>query len=203
MKKKFISLIFALCLATTSQVYAFTDTYTVQMGDTLWKIANKYRIDISQIIESNPQFSDPNVIRPGDKVYITLPDASTKSPEEQILALVNAERLNNGLTPVALNWQVSRAARAKSEDMRDNDYFSHNSPAYGSPFDMLRKFHIPFRSAGENIAKGQRTAEHVMRAWMDSDGHRKNILNPDFTEIGVGYSEKNGTTFWTQIFIQS
>lgn len=203
MKKKFMSLIFALCLATTSQVYAYTDTYTVQKGDTLWKIASKYKVGISEIIESNPQFSNPNMIHPGEKVYITLPDPSIKSLEEQILLLVNKERSNQGLAPVALNWQISRIARIKSEDMRDNDYFSHQSPTYGSPFDMLRKFNIAYRTAGENIAKGQRTPEDVMRAWMNSEDHRKNILNPDFTELGVGYCEGRDTTFWTQIFIYS
>ena len=198
-----MSLICVLCLAATSQVYAFTDTYTVQKGDTLWEIASKYRVTISEIIESNPQFANPNLIHPGDTVYITIPDSSVKSLEEQILILVNKERLQRGLSPVVLNWQISRVARTKSEDMRDNDYFSHNSPTHGSPFDMLRKFNIAFRSAGENIAKGQQTAEEVMQAWMNSEDHRKNILNDDFREIGVGYAEGGGTTFWTQIFIRS
>lgn len=83
--------------------------------------------------------------------------------------------------------------------MQRNKYFSHTSPTYGSPFDMMKKFGISFRTAGENIAMGQRTPEEVVNAWMNSSGHRQNILNPNFTHIGVGYVE-NGN-YWTQMFI--
>jgi uncharacterized YkwD family protein len=97
------------------------------------------------------------------------------------------------------NWELSRVARYKSEDMRDNSYFSHTSPVYGSPFQMIKAFGITYRTAGENIARGQRTPEEVVNAWMNSSGHRANILNPSFTEIGVGYAASGN--YWTQMFI--
>jgi uncharacterized protein YkwD len=83
--------------------------------------------------------------------------------------------------------------------MRDNKYFSHTSPTYGSPFRMMKSFGITYRSAGENIARGQATPQAVVNAWMNSSGHRANILNSSFTHIGVGYAE-NGR-YWTQMFI--
>ena len=90
-------------------------------------------------------------------------------------------------------------ARYKSQDMKDNKYFSHTSPVYGSPFDMMKNFGINYRTAAENIAKGQATPQAVVNAWMNSSGHRANILNPSFTKIGVGYV-KSGN-YWTQMFI--
>ncbi|SPT92496.1 YkwD protein [Bacillus subtilis] len=83
--------------------------------------------------------------------------------------------------------------------MKDKNYFDHQSPTYGSPFDMMKSFGISYKTAGENIAKGQKTPEEVVKAWMNSEGHRKNILNPNFTHIGVGYVESG--SIWTQQFI--
>ena len=83
--------------------------------------------------------------------------------------------------------------------MKNLGYFSHTSPTYGSPFDMMKNFGISYRSAGENIAKGYATPEAVVKGWMNSPGHRANILNKSFTHIGVGYVE-NGS-YWTQMFI--
>jgi len=93
-------------------------------------------------------------------------------------------------------------ARDKSADMRDHHYFSHQSPTYGSPFDMMKKYGISYTTAGENIAAGQTTPEEVVQAWMNSEGHRANILNPNYTAIGVGYV-KGGSygSYWTQDFI--
>ncbi|MGG3268230.1 CAP domain-containing protein [Priestia aryabhattai] len=120
--------------------------------------------------------------------------------EQKVVDLVNQERQKQGLKPLTLNKELSDVARTKSKDMMDKGYFDHNSPTYGSPFDMMKQFGIEYTTAGENIAKGQQSPEDVMNAWMNSDGHRKNILNPDFTEIGVGYV-KGDTTYWTQQFI--
>lgn len=82
---------------------------------------------------------------------------------------------------------------------KKNNYFSHTSPTYGSPFDMMRDFNVSYKTAGENIAQGQRTPEEVVQAWMNSEGHRKNILSDKFTHIGVGY-QQNGH-HWTQMFV--
>jgi len=183
-------------------VMAATDVYTVQKGDSLWKIAQKYQVGLSEIIEANPQFKNPALIFPGDKVTVPLNDPTTLSLEEQVVRLCNAERAKYGLAPLKMNWQVARVARYKSDEMRDKNYFSHTSPGYGSPFDMLKSFNVAYSTAGENIAKGQKTAQAVVTAWMNSEGHRKNILNGNFTEIGVGCSTGGGTTYWTQMFIK-
>ncbi|KUP04506.1 hypothetical protein Q73_15360 [Bacillus coahuilensis m2-6] len=178
------------------------DVYTVQKGDSLWKIAVRYQIGLSEIIQANPQFKNPALIYPGDKVTVPNIDA-TKSIEEQVVSLTNQERAKYGLPALKSDWELSRVARYKSDDMKNKGYFSHTSPTYGSPFDMMKNFGISYRSAGENIAAGQTSASQVVKDWMNSEGHRANILSRDFTHIGVGYS-KGGSygTYWTQMFIK-
>jgi uncharacterized YkwD family protein len=119
--------------------------------------------------------------------------------ERKVIDLTNAERSKNGLPNLQADTQLSGVAREKSNDMQKNNYFSHTSPTYGSPFDMMRDFNVTYKTAGENIAQGQQTPEQVVQAWMNSEGHRKNILSKDFTHIGVGY-QKSGH-HWTQMFI--
>ncbi len=179
-----------------------TDIYTVQPGDSLWKIAVKYQIGITEIIAANPQFKDPNLIYPGNKVTVPLM-TMIKAIERDVIELVNQERAKHGLKPLKANWELSRVARFKSDDMRDRNYFDHQSPTYGSPFTMIKAFGIAHSSAGENIAAGQTTAWQVMQSWLNSAGHRANILNASFTEIGVGYSQGGSyKTYWTQMFIR-
>ncbi|MGN7476824.1 CAP domain-containing protein, partial [Solibacillus silvestris] len=120
--------------------------------------------------------------------------------EAAVVELTNAERVKAGLQPLKTYAPLMAAAREKSQDMKDKNYFSHTSPTYGSPFDRLNALGISYKAAGENIAKGQRTAEEVVTAWMNSEGHRANILNANFTHIGVGYV-KDGN-IWTQQFIK-
>ncbi len=200
--KRSVTILLLFTLLTGVKVFAATtDSYVVQPGDTLWEIAQKYKVGISEIISANPQLSNPNEIYPGDKVVIPLQDPQTTSLEEQVVKLVNEERAKAGLKPLTINWEASRVARYKSEDMKNNNYFSHTSPTYGSPFDMLKKFNVNYTAAGENIARGQKTAEAVMKAWMNSEGHRKNILSDKFTEIGVGYAD-GSSPYWTQIFLR-
>ncbi len=112
---------------------------------------------------------------------------------------MNKERAKQGLAPLTENKKLSDVARLKSQDMRDKKYFSHTSPTYGSPFDMIKSFGISYRTAGENIAMGYSTPEKVMEGWMNSKGHRENILNASFTQIGVGYVSDGH--YWTQQFI--
>ncbi|WP_371932311.1 CAP domain-containing protein [Bacillus sp. WLY-B-L8] len=119
--------------------------------------------------------------------------------EQKVVDLTNAERAKQGLPALKVDAALSKVARIKSEDMQKNHYFDHTSPTYGSPFDMMKQFGISYKSAGENIAQGQRTPEEVVQAWMNSAGHRANILNSGYTHIGVGYVE-NGN-YWTQEFI--
>ena len=93
-------------------------------------------------------------------------------------------------------------ARYKSQDMKDNGYFSHNSPTYGTPFQMIRNFGLSFRSAGENIAKGYATPQAVVNGWMNSSGHRANILGSQYTSMGVGYAvSASGKPYWVQVFL--
>lgn len=120
--------------------------------------------------------------------------------EEKVVALTNAERAKNGLSALQIDRPLMAAAREKSQDMKTHNYFSHTSPTFGSPFDRLKALGIAYKSAGENIAKGQRTPEEVVQAWMNSEGHRANILNKDFTHIGVGYVQDGN--IWTQQFIK-
>jgi uncharacterized YkwD family protein len=119
--------------------------------------------------------------------------------EQKVVELTNQERAKNGLKPLALDTELSKVAREKSRDMQSKGYFSHTSPTYGSPFDMMKKFGITYRSAGENIAMGQPTPEEVVKAWMNSSGHRANILNSSYTHIGVGHVATGN--YWTQMFI--
>ncbi len=127
----------------------------------------------------------------------------TGSYESQVADLVNKERAAQGLPALKFNTALSRVAEAKAADLRDNNYFAHTSPTYGSPFDMMKSFGISYTAAGENIAKGYRSPAAVMDGWMNSSGHRANILNSNFTEIGVGYvTDSNGTGYWVQMFIR-
>ena len=129
---------------------------------------------------------------------ITPPADIRDSMEKQM----NAERTKRGISALTLDSNLSSVATKKSQDMVNKNYFDHTSPTYGSPFDMMKQFGISYRTAGENIAKGQKTPQEVVTAWMNSEGHRKNILNPNFTNLGVGIAkDSKGTTYWTQMFI--
>ena len=115
--------------------------------------------------------------------------------------LVNQQRSAKGLPSLSYDAELTRLAQMKAEDMAENNYFSHQSPAYGSAFDMLSSAGVSYRSAGENIARGQKTPEAVMDSWMNSQGHRENILSSSYTSIGVGYAaDSSGRICWVQIF---
>ena len=130
------------------------------------------------------------------------PSTDFSSYQQQVLDLVNVERTKRGISALTLDSNLSSVATKKSQDMVNKNYFDHTSPTYGSPFDMMKQFGISYRTAGENIAKGQKTPQEVVTAWMNSEGHRKNILNPNFTNLGVGIAkDSKGTTYWTQMFI--
>nr|WP_263326502.1 CAP domain-containing protein [Neobacillus sp. Marseille-Q6967] len=138
--------------------------------------------------------------QPDAEAPTTAPTAGTLSAYEQkVVELTNQERAKNGLAALKVDTVLSKMAREKSRDMSANGYFSHTSPTYGSPFDMMKQFGITYRYAGENIAMGQRSPEEVVNAWMNSEGHRKNILSPNFTHIGVGHIAEGN--YWTQEFI--
>ena len=189
-----------------------TSTYTVTSGDTMWNIAAKHGIGLKELLAANPQVINSSLISPGQIINIpsvtnvpSTPNVSNdmRSLEIEVIRLVNIERAKVGRSALIENNKISNIARIKSQDFIKNNYFSHNSPTYGSPFDMLKSFGITYTAAGENIANGQRTAAEVMNSWMNSSGHRANILNSAYNQIGVGVAKnKNGNLFWTQMLVR-
>lgn len=132
---------------------------------------------------------------PGGQPAPQTPDTESEWAE-QVVSLVNEARSQAGLSALSSDPALARVAFDKAKDMADNDYFSHDSPTHGSPFEMMEAYGISYGSAGENIAKGQDSPQEVFDAWMNSPGHRANILSGNFTTIGVGYY--NG--HWVQMF---
>ena len=131
------------------------------------------------------------------------PSATTASEfERRVLDLVNEERAKNGLKPLVWSDELANVARKHSQDMATRNFFSHTNPDGLSPFDRIKNAGISYRAAGENIAAGQTTPEAVMESWMNSSGHRANILNGNYTQLGVG-CVKGGSygIYWTQCFM--
>ncbi|MBH5333480.1 sigma-70 family RNA polymerase sigma factor [Streptomyces pactum] len=118
----------------------------------------------------------------------------------EVVQLVNAERARNGCAPMSVNSRLTAAAQGHSDDMARRDFFDHTNPDGAGPGERITAAGYRWSTYGENIAAGQRTAADVMRSWMDSPGHRANILNCSFTEIGIGYREGAGGPWWTQNF---
>jgi len=142
---------------------------------------------------------------PGDSTKVTptkgpetTPVTGISEDEQRTLELINKERAKAGLAPLKFDMELQKVARLKAKDMVEKNYFSHQSPSYGSPFDMMRQYNISFRSAGENIA-GNRTVEGAVKAWMESSGHRQNILNANFNYTGIGVVE---SPRYGKIFVQ-
>lgn len=122
------------------------------------------------------------------------------SQESELWQLVNTERAKNGLKPLAPLAELTNLARLKSQDMIENNYFAHISPTYGSFGQMVYQAGIPFYSVGENIAKG-RNALHAFYLFMGSPGHKANMLNPNFTHLGIGILQDQYGVAVTQLFI--
>lgn len=148
---------------------------------------------------------------PDDSIPEETPDNGTEqAPEEddngtsqvdfasQVVELVNAERAKYGLSALTVDAKVQQAALVRAKESAQS--FSHTRPNGSSFSTALTEAGVSYRRAGENIAYGQRTPQQVMNAWMNSSGHRANILNEDFTTIGVGYTVINGTAYWAQLF---
>ncbi|MBR1735811.1 MAG: hypothetical protein IJ736_02180 [Firmicutes bacterium] len=184
-------------------------TYTITLPTQ--KITTQTEQSTTQAQQSTTQTTQtqptPQAQQPTTPTQQTTPQTpqvsqNNSSYAKQVLDLVNNERAKNGLSPLVLDNALSSVAQAKSEDMMNKNYFSHTSPTYGSPFDMMKQFGISYTYAGENIAKGQKTPEQVVNAWMNSEGHRANILNKNFTKMGLGYAASGSTTYWTQMLIR-
>ena len=170
------------------------DWYIVQVeGDYIGAVSKKY---VKAIYPSNSGGTSGSTSGSN-----TQNSTSMKSDEQEVFNLINKQRTNNGLAALKVDNEVQRVARIKSEDMVANNYFSHQSPIYGSPFDMLKSFKISYKTAGENIAANSSNSG-VVTSWMNSSGHKANILSSNFnyTGIGVVSSPKYGKIF-VQIFI--
>ncbi|MGG0716920.1 CAP domain-containing protein [Robertmurraya massiliosenegalensis] len=196
--------------------YQSGDIDKAQLNNLLTKYLQKFEINLEHI--QKQQIKNKQTTSKTDKLVASNPAPVVQKPvekpvnenqqavatsqvsafEQKVVDLTNDERAKQGLPALKLDTNLSKVARAKSEDMKAKGYFSHTSPTYGSPFDLMKQFGISYRSAGENIAMGQRSPEEVVQAWMNSEGHRANILNSSFTYIGVGYVESGN--YWTQMF---
>ena len=207
MKKTLLSIAALTLLATgVAMPKAHAQHCDVQRGDSMWRIAKRYNVLFKDVLELNKHFKNQHLIHPKDEVE--LPDGSTgtstsesgtgdsdaqnsetaqaeMTQAEAVLKLVNQERAKVGLQPLTLSDKLTNIAYTKAKDMAEKNYFSHDSPTYGSPFDMLKQFGVSYSYAGENIAAGQKSAEEVMNSWMNSSGHKANILNKNYTQIGV------------------
>ena len=194
----FITIIISITLIV-SAIAADIVKYTVVSGDSMWKISVKYQVGVDEIILANPQIKNPALIYPGQVLTIPVIPKAITDYEDEVIRLTNQFRAKNGLSALTENWQLSRVARIKSQDMVDRGYFDHNSPTYGSPFNMIKNFGISYRTAGENIAYGYATPKAVVDGWINSPGHRANMLGSGFKQIGVGYVAKGH--YWTMQLI--
>ncbi len=150
-----------------------------------------------------PETESPEVNVPEvDSPEIEIPEDTTTDEHafiKELVDLVNAERAKEGLAPLTIDLKVQAAAMVRAKECEQR--FSHTRPNGTSFSTALKEQGVSYRSSGENIAWGQRSPKEVMKAWMNSSGHRANIMNPNFTTIGVGYYENaNGTDYWCQLF---
>lgn len=224
MKKNILKTVFLVALVFGFTTNASAENCTVQKGDSLWTISKRYNVRFSDLCRVNKHLRDLGKIYPYERVQLPhgsegestnhhsgadvfeerneTPNGTTTSAQaEEILRLVNNERSKQGLQPLTLSEKLTSIANVKAADMRDRNYFDHTSPTYGSPFEMLQHFGVSYTAAGENIAAGQKTAEGVMTDWLNSSGHRANIMNKEYKELGVGYVTGGSYgTYWVQLF---
>ncbi|PAE25019.1 CAP domain-containing protein [Bacillus sp. 7894-2] len=204
-KYKAISILFFLIFFTPQTAGAAVD-YRVEQKDTLWEIALRFQKDLHEIINSNPQIENPDLIFPGEMIII--PDNGKKvafpkmgENENELMRLTNEKRKELRLKPLSVDLQLNAEAQKKSSDMMKLQYVSHNSPTYGNPTEMLRNQQISFFTVKENIGAGYKTADEMFAAWMNSPVHRENILNKKATHIGAGYCQGGLHGHYWTIFI--
>lgn len=168
------------------------DWYIVQVeGDHVGAVSKKYVKPIYANTTKNQDNTSPNTSY-----------GNLSADEKEVFDLINKQRANNGLKAIQIDSEVQRVARIKAQDMVDNGYFAHESPTYGTPFNMLKNFGVTYKKAGENIA-GNSSNSGAVTAWMNSPGHRANILDNNYTYTGIGVVKSNryGKIF-VQMFIQ-
>ena len=179
------------------------DWYIVQVeGDYIGAVSKKY---VKPIYPNTSSGTGTQTGSAGSGTSGSTSSGSTTSSltadEKEVFNLINQQRAANGLSALKIDEEVQRVARIKAQDMVNNNYFAHNSPTYGTPFQMLNSFKISYRSAGENIA-GNSSNSAAVNAWMNSPGHKANILNSSYNYTGIGVV--NGSKYgkiYVQMFI--
>lgn len=170
------------------------DWYVIQTnGDYIGMVSSKYvKLIYPKSNNSNNQNTNNTT---------TNNESSLTADEKEVFDLINAKRTAAGFSALKVDTELQNVARAKAEDMVENNYFSHTSPTYGSPFDMMKSFGVSYKTAGENIA-GNSSNTGAVNAWMNSEGHKANILNSgyNYTGVAVVKSSKYGKIF-VQMFI--
>ena len=167
------------------------DWYVVQTpSDQIGAVSTKYvkaiRLNSNNATTNNT--TNNSTTNTGNQDTINANNSGATSEEIELLKLINKQRTANGLPELKFDAELQRVARIKAQDLVDNNYFSHNSPTYGSPFDMMKSFGITYKAAGENIA-GNSTLQGAVTAWMNSEGHKANILSNAYNYTGVGVVE--------------
>lgn len=195
---------FSFCTTSVAQ-----SNYIVMEGDTLWKIAKHHQMYLDQLIQTNQQLKNPNLIYPGQVIVIPSVEwkesqRKTLSKEEEKLAdILNKKRIQLGLKPLMVDDSLTRAAKLKSFDMIENKYISHHSPTYGSPASMLSELNISFQNVKESIGAGYQSAELVFSSWLYSSTNREILLNDRATKIGIGYVKGgNYGHYWTVLITE-
>lgn len=194
-----LSIIPALAASYSTKYSTKSNTYYFNSGSYSTKVIYVKYPNSSSPVVTTP--TTPSTTPSTPTTPSTTPSTGLAAEESKMVNLVNQARMNQGIQPLSVNQQLTNLARLKSQDMVDNNYFSHTSPTYGSPFEMMKNAGVTYSTAGENIA-GTQTTESAHQNLMNSEGHRANILNSKFTEIGVGIA--SGSVYgniYTQMFI--
>lgn len=172
--------------------------YIVQVeGDYVGAVSKQY----VKAVYPNSGGSSSSGNSTGGSSNTTTNTSGLTKDELEVFNLINEQRTKNGLSALKINSEVQNVARIKAQDMVKNNYFLHTSPTYGSPFDMLNSFKVSYKTAGENIA-GNSSNSAAVTAWMNSSGHKANILNSSFNYTGIGVV--NGSKYgkiYVQMFI--
>ena len=218
--KKVIMFILTVLVAVSLIGYYYNNTYsatsltatkTISQGSnvvytthsqSIYNILKKMGFNIRLITNTKPSTPAPTPKPTPTTPAPTTPVQGLTADEQTMFNLVNKERVANGLKPLEIDMRLVKTARLKSQDMVKLGYFDHQSPTYGSPFDMMKQYGISFSYAGENLA-GAPDVNTAHVNLMNSPGHRENILRPEFTKVGIGVVEgsKYGKIF-TQQFIR-
>lgn len=176
--------------------------YIIQTpGDFIGAVSKKYIKPIYPSGSGTSSGTSTNTGTGGNSSGTTSTTSSLTADELETFNLINQQRANNGLSALKVDSELQRVARIKAQDMVNNNYFDHNSPTYGTPFNMMKNFGITYKTAGENIA-GNSSNSAAVTAWMNSSGHRANILNSsyNYTGLAVVSSPRYGKIY-VQMFI--